>query len=108
MIYVFSYSIVLADDEYTTNIYTSATLLYWCTYNQVPTSKGDIAKVTTINYADSRLTIDLDDWLELFSYEINGYVMTIIKKSEVITDRKFRSTLISKSSTNCNSIKRGD
>ena len=104
LIFMLSFSSALADDKYTNNIYTSYTLLYWCTYKEVPTSKDDIAKVTNVDYPDEDITIDLDDWLKSLSYEINGDVMTIIKESTVLTDRNYQTTLTSTSSSNCNSI----
>ncbi|MEJ2142842.1 MAG: hypothetical protein P8Y24_10905 [Gammaproteobacteria bacterium] len=96
-----SFSVVSADDRFTENIYTSVTLLYWCTYKKVPVNKEDIAKVAEIDFSNPKITIDLDEWLSLLSYEINGDVLTIINESKIIFDGKNQSSIVSKSSTKC-------
>ena len=88
-------------DDHTKDMYISATLLYWCTYKEVPASKDEIAKVTNIFDSEPDITQDLDDWLKSFSYEINGDVMTIIEESKTFVGRNNKITQSIKSSSNC-------
>lgn len=92
---------VSAGDFYTHKIYTSVTLLYWCTYKEVPVSKVQIAKVARVDSSNPKYTIDLDKWLSTLSYEINGEVLTIIRESNVITNGKIQRSVTSSSSTKC-------
>ena len=101
IIFILSLSTVFASELYTNKIYTSVTLLYWCTYKEMPSSKEDIAKIADISGTNSKLKIDFDEWLESVSYEINGDELSIINDSKGITGGTYQSSVISKSSTNC-------
>lgn len=104
-VFMLSFSSGIADDDYTNDMYISVTLLYWCTYKEVPSSKEEIAKVVDIYDSEQDLTMDLDDWLKSLSYEINGDEMTIIEKSKTFAGRNSQMTQTVKSSSNCH-IKR--
>lgn len=96
---------VTADDYKTSKLYTSVTLLYWCTYKEMPTSKEDILTVTDIDFSSQEITLDYYDWLMSLSYEIEDGELSIINESKVITDGINNSTVITKSSTNCEALK---
>ena len=101
LVFMLSFSSGIADDEYIKDMYISATLLYWCTYKEVPTSKDEIAKVTNIFDSEPDIATGLDDWLKSFSYEMNDDVMTIIEKSKTFVGRNNKITQTVKSSSNC-------
>ena len=102
-LFLFTFSLLsaFADDDYTNNLYTSATLSYWCAYKELPSSKEEIAKVTKIKDHDANITIDFEDWLKTLSYEINGDVLTIIRKSRSMAKQNSQVTVTTKSSSNC-------
>ena len=105
LIFLLVTTTVSADDYHTRKVYTSVTLLYWCTYKEMPTSKEDILTVTDIDFSSPKLTLDYYDWLMSLSYEIEDGELSIINESKVITDGINNSTVITKSSTNCEALK---
>lgn len=105
LIFLLTTSTVSADDYYTWKVYTSVTLLYWCTYKKMPTSKEDILTVTDIDFTSPKMTQDYYDWLMSLSYEIEDGELSIITESKAISDGTNNSTLVSKSSTNCDALK---
>ena len=85
LIFILSQSSVVADDKYTNNIYTSVTLLYWCTYKEVPKNKKDISKVTNIDEPNKNITISFNDWLSELTYRTNDNVMVIANGNRTST-----------------------
>ena len=97
-----------ADENYTDTVYTAATILYWCTYKNIPTGKKDISKLSK-GYlldieVDPDLDLDFDIWMDSISYRIDNDELILIKKSKVVSAGKFQSTLTSESRSNCKSL----
>lgn len=72
---------VSADEQYTDIIYTSVTMLYWCTHKEMPKNKSDISKVTNIDEPNEQITKEFDEWLGSISWKIDGEVLKIVRGS---------------------------
>lgn len=99
---------VSAADRYTDSVYTSATILYWCTYKKIPSSKKDLSKLSKGYLLDTEidpeLELDYNIWLDSLSYNIENNELVLIKQSKVVTGGNFQSTLTSESRSNCKSL----
>lgn len=101
IIFIQHVSLASANERQTNNLYTSVTLLYWCTYKEMPTGNEDILKISDIFSTESELSIGFDDWINSVSYEIKGNELVIINSSKTISSHKYQTSTISRSSTNC-------
>ena len=95
LILILTQSSVYADDEYTDNIYSSVTILYWCLYKDIPKNKSDISKVTDIDEPNKNITMDFDEWLKTLNYKIEDDVM-IIKSGNITSKSKCETVEIIK------------
>ena len=65
---------VVADDDYSDIVFTAVAFMYWCTYHEVPRSVEDFAKVTDMDHADPRITLDPNKWLKSVQFLVETFL----------------------------------